>query len=430
MGLTSVLFPEGKEIAVPISGTQRAPAAKISAWVRHAGGQSSVTMTQKALQPAVLFGGDFVVYVAWAVAPNGLVENLGGFANSGESRMAYKTGVRDFALMITAEPIIGVRTPGELVVFFCGTPSVKGLKLTAFTYGGLSDRQGVITGERDSIAGMTYKVNKAKPLALIQAEKAVELLDRFDARSFDSSGYDNAMTAIAEAREAKGRKQTDACSHAVEFASQALLKTVKMMEAQKEAEAAARSVAERQAFAGRTTSLQSELETTKAKLAKTEASLATARETLRASESEATKLENQRQQMYNRLEGAMGALATSAKTERGYTISLSGTAFDSGKSSLSTAAKYVLAKLSGIMLAMPNTRLSVEGHTDSTGGEELNRKLSQARADSVKDFLSEMGVTPSIMVARGFGPDRPIAPNDTPMGQAKNRRVDIVLLNR
>jgi outer membrane protein OmpA-like peptidoglycan-associated protein len=290
--------------------------------------------------------------------------------------------------MITAEPIVGVRTPGELVVFFSGTPSVKGLKLTAFTFGGLSDRKGLITGERDSIAGMTYKENKAKPLALIQAEKAVELLDRFDAKSFDSSGYGSAMTAMAEARESKGSKRTDACSRVTEFASQALIKTVKMMEAQKEAEAAARSAAERQAFAGRTTHLQSELETTKAQLAKSEASLAAAQKTLKQSESEATRLERQRGRMYQQIEGALGALATSAKTERGYTISLSGTAFDSGKSNLSTAAKYVLAN------------------------------------------LSEMGVVQSSMIARGFGPDQPIAPNDTPMGRAKNRRVDIVLLNR
>ena len=73
-------------------------------------------------------------------------------------------------------------------------------------------------------------------------------------------------------------------------------------------------------------------------------------------------------------------------------------------------------------------RNSIAGqHFDSTGGDDVNRKLSQARAESVMTFLNEMGASKSSMTASGFGPDNPIAPNDTPGGRAKNRRVDIVM---
>ena len=77
IGLTSVLYPEGKSVDVPISGTQRAPAATLSAKVKYQAGQSEIVITQKNLVPAVLFGGDIVSYVVWAVSTDGNFENLG-----------------------------------------------------------------------------------------------------------------------------------------------------------------------------------------------------------------------------------------------------------------------------------------------------------------------------------------------------------------
>ena len=80
----------------------------------------------------------------------------------------------------------------------------------------------------------------------------------------------------------------------------------------------------------------------------------------------------------------------------------------------------------------PSARLegfsfSVEGHTDSLGPEELNRDLSQRRAQSVEDYLAAAGIDEARIVSVGFGEDRPIASNATPEGRAQNRRVDLVL---
>ncbi|MCZ6481860.1 MAG: hypothetical protein O6757_01235, partial [Alphaproteobacteria bacterium] len=167
--------------------------------------------------------------------PDGIAENLGGIANdSNKGTATFATASRDFALMITAEPIVTVRGPGELVVFFSGTPKSKDAQPRAFNFAGLSDRGGRVSTDNDSIAGMTFKGTKT-PLALIQAEKAVELLDRFDARNFDRSGYEQAMTSIAEARELKGKKQADAAARAIVAAGQALSKTATMMEAAEKA---------------------------------------------------------------------------------------------------------------------------------------------------------------------------------------------------
>ena len=435
IGLTSVLYPEGKAIDIPLAGTQRAPAAVMKAKVKHRSGQSGIEIQFKNLSPAVLFGGDMVSYVVWSVGPDSTVENLGGVANEKpQGTAAFSTGKRDFALMITAEPIVTVRTPGELVVFFSGTPAAKDARPTGFTFGGLSDRRGLVHLEKESIAGMTYKPNVKSPLELIQAEKAVELLDRFDARKYDAGGYDTATAALSEARDSKGQKRIDACKQVIVSAGQALGKTARMMEAEEEAARAAEVTAERQMLTGRASGLEEELGATKAKLtetdsrlSQTETELAAARSTIGKLKAAGVSLARKKEALSEQLSGALGQMATGAKTHRGYVISVSGTAFPSGKATLTTDAKYVLAKVSGMLLVLPNERMSIEGHTDSTGSDELNRELSLARAEAVQTFLKEMGVPQSRVSAKGFGADNPIAPNDTPEGRAKNRRVEIVM---
>jgi outer membrane protein OmpA-like peptidoglycan-associated protein len=120
-------------------------------------------------------------------------------------------------------------------------------------------------------------------------------------------------------------------------------------------------------------------------------------------------------------------VSATTETARGYVVSLSDITFDTGKATLKTDAKYSLAKLAGILTLLQEMTLSVEGHTDSTGSAETNQKLSAARANSVMTFLKEMGVAETRMTAKGFGPDQPVAPNDTAEGRARNRRVEIIL---
>ncbi|QRO00181.1 thrombospondin type 3 repeat-containing protein [Archangium violaceum] len=74
-------------------------------------------------------------------------------------------------------------------------------------------------------------------------------------------------------------------------------------------------------------------------------------------------------------------------------------------------------------------KIVIEGHTDNVGNPEVNRKLSLARAESVRDYLVKKGVEPSRLEARGFGPDRPLLPNKTSRGRAANRRVAFTIVN-
>jgi outer membrane protein OmpA-like peptidoglycan-associated protein len=75
-------------------------------------------------------------------------------------------------------------------------------------------------------------------------------------------------------------------------------------------------------------------------------------------------------------------------------------------------------------------KMQVEGHTDSTGAASHNKELSQKRAESVRAFLVKEGVAGKRLVAKGFGPDKPIADNGTDEGKEKNRRVEFNILKQ
>jgi OmpA-OmpF porin, OOP family len=73
----------------------------------------------------------------------------------------------------------------------------------------------------------------------------------------------------------------------------------------------------------------------------------------------------------------------------------------------------------------PNSRLVIEGHTDSTGSSGYNQQLSQARADAVRNYLAAQGIPMERMLARGMGEDFPAASNESAAGRQQNRRVDV-----
>lgn len=101
--------------------------------------------------------------------------------------------------------------------------------------------------------------------------------------------------------------------------------------------------------------------------------------------------------------------------------------FESGAAALSGDNKSVLDKVAYVSKRCSHFRIDVLGHTDASGAREANIELSRARANTVVAYLVSQGVSPQRLVAEGYGPDKPIAPNDRPEGMAKNRRIDFVV---
>ncbi len=109
-------------------------------------------------------------------------------------------------------------------------------------------------------------------------------------------------------------------------------------------------------------------------------------------------------------------------------LRLVGLGFDSGQSNLRPDSFDLLAKVERAIDVFPRSELIIEGHTDSYGGDELNQRLSQARAESVQQYMINAMRIPSYrLIAIGYGETNPVANNETEAGRAKNRRIDIVI---
>ncbi len=145
---------------------------------------------------------------------------------------------------------------------------------------------------------------------------------------------------------------------------------------------------------------------------------------------EKAEVELARQQTEERLQSALSQVADTRDSARGIILNLPDILFDVNKATLKTELKTAVAKLAGILLMMSEPRVRIEGHTDSTGSEEYNLKLSTERSQGVLAFLQAEGIDESRMTAVGYGLTRPIAGNDTREGRRKNRRVEIIISDR
>jgi outer membrane protein OmpA-like peptidoglycan-associated protein len=114
-------------------------------------------------------------------------------------------------------------------------------------------------------------------------------------------------------------------------------------------------------------------------------------------------------------------------TPRGLVVNMADVLFELGKYALSTDAQLKLAKLSGIIQAHPGLNLAIEGYTDTTGAADFNMKLSQQRADTVRQFLIAQGLSADTITSKGLGEADPIADNSTAAGRKLNRRVEIIV---
>jgi outer membrane protein OmpA-like peptidoglycan-associated protein len=99
--------------------------------------------------------------------------------------------------------------------------------------------------------------------------------------------------------------------------------------------------------------------------------------------------------------------------------------FDTDRYELKSGAKDNLSQLAGVLQKYAQTNLIIVGHTDDTGSEAYNQRLSEQRADAVRDYIVHGGVGSERLQARGMGETRPVASNETADGRTQNRRVEI-----
>jgi outer membrane protein OmpA-like peptidoglycan-associated protein len=150
-----------------------------------------------------------------------------------------------------------------------------------------------------------------------------------------------------------------------------------------------------------------------------------------AARNEADKLRAQAEADKNNLRQQLlmqfNAVLPTQETTRGLVVKMDDVLFDIAKYTLKPNAREALARISGIVVSHPGLNLQVEGYTDITGSLPFNQKLSEQRAAAVRDYLGKQGIAGDSMTSIGYGPQFPVASNDTVAGRKQNRRVELVV---
>jgi len=441
--LSAPQFPTGNSVSLDMLASGQAPRARVEAKVNfNKEGQAEIEISYKDMKPAVLFGGDITAYVVWAVSKDGRAINLGELpTRNANGSIRYRTGLKSFALLITAEPYYLVRKPSDLVMFFNAKPASKRIPSDDFAFSNLVP---AAPHQLDSIVNVAW--DSDEPLELIQAEKAYEIAERIGADSYAPDLYFQATTTLEQAKAlaGAGRKRkasADFALRSVALSNDAIgISERKIEAAELEAEIAARRE-EMEALEARALEAETMYDEAEEKLAEAtaetaalsaersqlEAGMIALRTERAALEDAVVGLRADREELASRLDEALSLVADTRSTARGTIVNLPDILFDVNQSTLKPEAKLVIAKLAGILLIMGDLNTRIEGHTDSTGGFDYNMKLSEERAESVRNFLFEQGIEARRMTVEGYGPEHPIADNDSKEGRAKNRRVEIVI---
>ena len=285
---------------------------------------------------------------------------------------------------------------------------------------------------------------------------AVDIADEAGAEKYAGDTMATARTALRNAQDLdqhKGdRKQTITFAReAVQSAEDARIITLRKMKADADAaQLAAKNAAEQSARESKADAAQSnaaaeqskadaqkaqaEAEEQAAQRAKAdaataaaEASAQSARDAQKTAEAGTLLATQQADQAREKLKDQLNQVLQTKETARGLIINMSDVLFDFNKFTLKPEAREKLAKVSGILLAYPNLKLQVEGYTDNIGSDEYNQKLSEQRADGVRDYLESQSVQDGNITAKGFGKSSPVADNSVASGRAENRRVELVV---
>ena len=117
------------------------------------------------------------------------------------------------------------------------------------------------------------------------------------------------------------------------------------------------------------------------------------------------------------------------QTDRGIVLTVGDVLFAPGKADVGPGAQRSIDKLADFLKAYPKRNVMIEGHSDNLGHEDFNVRLSQQRADAVRDLLVARGIAAQRIRTRGHGPKFPVVDNDSATGRQQNRRVEVLVLN-
>ena len=442
-----------KETKIGFQGTDLLPAAHGWAEVKAEGGRTRIELHLAGMSLANGFGPEYLTYVIWAITPEGRPVNLGEVLPTGSkdrNEMTVTTNLQTFGLIVTAEPYFGVTMPSDVVVAqnaidkdTAGVIEQVNAHYTLLPRGAYAQTAG-----RHSVIHPVTR-DERSPLELYEAVNAVNIANAGGADRYAPDSMNTARQALQNATdmdEHKGdRKQVITYAReAVQAAEDARIITIrKIKEEDDAAQRKAREDAELAAKQAQDQAAQDAAQRAQAEAAQREAQARADEARLQQQQAEeqrrqaeqarlqaqqsAQQAQQQTAQMREQLKNQLNQVLQTRETARGLIVNMSDVLFDFNRYTLKPEAREKLAKVSGILLAYPNLKLQVEGYTDNIGSDEYNQKLSEERADSVRDFLVQQSVADANITAQGYGKTHFVADNATSSGRAQNRRVELVV---
>lgn len=475
---------QGGSVKIAFQGTNLMSGASGEAKIEGKKVSLEIAAKFEGLEDATKFGLEYLTYVLWAVSPQGRAVNLGELTlDHGKGHVKAFTDMQTFGLIVTAEPYFAVNQPGNTVVLEnVVVAGARGEDITAkYELLGAGTYSSTNTHIQDAIFG----IDNNTPRELFEARNAVRIAHVAAADKYAASIMAKADEQLRQAETSYRQKQNRSAIEAVareatQTAEESRVMAVKQKaeeEAQAQATAEKKAAEERaakarvdaqaeargraeaeaartQAEAARSQAEAAQAEAERRKLEAQQAAQEAARQKQEAEQAKAEAIaqqqalaveadrarqaaaqsdllrqqaEKEKQELRARLLQQLNTVLSTRDSARGLIANMSDVLFKSGSFELLTAARERLAKVSGIVLAYPSLHLAVEGHTDSVGSDEYNRQLSERRAQAVRDYLVQQGISPDAIAASGFGKSEPVASNDTPEGRQQNRRVELVL---
>ena len=460
---------------IDFKGTPLMPLAIGKAKVQGKKGYIDIEAKFDKLGAPTQFAPEYLTYVLWAITPEGRATNLGEVQVDGdEAKIHVTTELQAFGMVVTAEPYFAVSQPSDVVVLENS--------LREDTKGDVD----VIQAKYDLLKRGTYLMNQdarqlklkplepGAPLDLAEARNAVMLSRIAGADRYAGDTYQKAARLLTDAEDARARKRNNdavmmPARQAVQTAEDARLIALQKQEEAfqaeqkeraKERETAAldraraeeatrklaeierlqaenaRIAAERDKAAAEAARLAAEAQAqqSRAMAAQLERDKAAAEAARLAAEAQAQQAraaaeqaQHEQAALREQLRQQLNQVLDTRETARGLIVNLSDVLFDTGSAVLKPGAREKLARVAGILLTHPELKLQVEGHADSVGGADLNQRLSESRAESVRTYLVSQGLASNGVATRGFGDTQPVASNETASGRQQNRRVELIV---
>jgi len=455
---------------IDFRGTALMPEARGEASVTANTGATRLSLKFDHLSNPAQFGPEYLTFVLWAITPEGRAERLGEIElkdpKAKSAELYATTDLQSYGMIVTAEPYFSVSQPSDVVVMenFLRNDTSGTLETVDAKYELLKRGQYTMNISSGALSPITSDIRV--PLQLREAREAIAIAKAQGADHYapdvmakvatnmqNAEGYyhsKNIKELDTVAREATQQaedarrisivKEREGAELAAKEASQRRENEARQRANIASAEAAEqarlRAAADADRAAAEQQKREAEIATANARQAEQQADqarqAAIAEQKRLADEASAAQAaraaaEKDTQAMRDRLREQLNAILQTRDTARGLIVNLSDVLFDFNQATLKPGAREKLAKVSGILLAYPSLHMNVEGHTDSVGSDEYNMKLSQRRADAVRDYLTSSGISPANVQAVGLGKAGPVASNDTAAGRQQNRRVEMVV---